>query len=195
MGEPIDPNQGAYPYPPAPYHQAPYHQAPYHQAPYHQAPPAYPGQPYPPPPGYPSYYVQPDDRPGVAMSAAVLAFVCSGLLIAAGLLLLIGASLISAISADVSREDHHAALWLGVAGTADLVAAGLAIGGAIALLLRRDSGRIILTVAAALDVMCAIGWLTQGTGSLIFVALLAGPLIVTVPLMWRRAVSTWLRAG
>ena len=170
-----------------------------------QPQPPYPVQPYPQPypapgypGGYPNYYpnyypsADPNRRPGAVTGAVILGFVAGGLLIAAGLLLLAGASFITAISDDVTTTDSHTALWLGLAGAANLVIAGLAIAGGIALLARKAVGRVLLTAAAVLDAICAIGWLTRGSGNLFLVAFLAVPVIVTVPLLWQRSVTTWL---
>jgi hypothetical protein len=184
MSEPVDPNQsyGIQPYPA----------------------PGYPVYPPPAPPGYPGYpgyssgsdpRVDPDRRPGLATSAAILGFVSSGLLIVAGLLLLMGASFLTAVSADLASPAQDTAAWLAIAGTANLIAAGLAVAGGISLLARKPLGRVLLSVAAAIDTGCAIGWLTQGSGSVIFTVTIAVPMIVAVPLMWLRAVSNWLRAS
>jgi hypothetical protein len=155
------------------------------------APQPYAPQPYAGYPGYQSYPAN-EARPGAVVAASVLALVCSGFLIVAGLLLLLGASLTTMFdNADSNRD----AFWLGLACIANLVSAALAILGAVMLLTRRAAGRAPFTAAAAIDTCAAIGWLTQGAGTLFFVAMCTGPLIVAVPLVWQRSVSGWLGAA
>lgn len=156
-------------------------------------------QGYPPAPmAYPGYpgSSSPDDRPGVTVASAVLGFVAGGLLIAAGLLLLMGASFVNALSSDISSDDHNAAVWLGLAGAANIAAAACAIVGGIIVLTRKPAGRILISVAAALSAICAIGWLTQdGGGAIFFILVLTVPLLVAAPLSWHRSVTNWLNAA
>jgi hypothetical protein len=174
-----------------------------------QYPPQYPQQfsppnfllppapaPYPGYPGYPGYPPV-DQRPGVTVAAAVLAFIGGGPLITSGLLLMMGASFVNAMSTDLSSQDHNAIVWLGIAGAANLITAALAIIGAILLLTRNPAGRALVTVAAAIDTICAISWMTQGLsgGSAPLVLLLTVPLLVATTLSWQRPVTAWLEAG
>jgi hypothetical protein len=188
--------------------QPAYGQPAYGQPVYGPPVPAYPtpgypqpyGQPgYPPAPvGYPGYarVPSPDDRPGVTVASAVLGFVAGGLLIAAGLLLLMGASFVNALSSDLSSDDHNAAVWLGLAGAANIAAAACGIVGGIMLLTRKPVGRVLISIAAAIAAICAIGWLTHdGGGAIFFVVLLTVPLLVATPLCWQRSVTNWLNAA
>ena len=206
MTDPYDPNpapelryEPVQPYSPPPFYgQPPPNQQPYQQPGYLLPPPPTPYTGYPSYPGYPGYLPpgSPDERPSSAVAAAVIGFVCGGLLIAAGLLLLMGASFVGALSTDLSNDDHNAIVWLGIAGAANIITAGLAIFGGILLLTRNPIGRSLLAVATAIDVICAIGWISQDAGStFFFILLLTVPLVVATPLAWQRPVTTWLAAG
>ncbi len=158
----------------------------------------YQGQPwYPMQAGYPSPYPvpgfrDPDRRPGSVAAGAVLAFVESGLLVAAGVLLLLGASFVNAMSTDLTSNDHDTIVWLAVAGVANLVLAALAVVGGILICNRQGAGRWWLSAAALADLVCAIVWLVHAPTTFFFALLLAGPMVVGAILVWPRSVTAWL---
>jgi hypothetical protein len=159
-----------------------------------------------PPPGYLSYgqplpggfavpypgYANGDRRPGLVAAAAVLAFVEAALLVAAGLLLLLGASFVNALSTDLTSEDHDTVVWLAFAGLADLVMAAAAVAAGMLLLNRRAAGRWWVGAAALADLICAIIWLTNSAATFVLALLLAAPLVVGAVLAWTRPVTRWL---
>ena len=96
--------------------------------------PGYPmgsGYPMGYPAPYPGYATDPRDvRPGVAMAAAVLAYVNAGLLILAGGLLLLGASIVSDVE-DASNSHTNYGVEIALDGTANLIAGALLIAGGV----------------------------------------------------------------
>lgn len=165
-----------------------------------------PGQ-YPQPYGYPQPYAYPmpytgapsgPQRPGLVVAAAVLGYVNAGLLILAGALLLFGASIANDIQrASGTGTDYGTEFALD--GFANLVAAGLLIGGAVMFVGRKSTGRILFTVGNAIVVAAAIYWVVRFHGDhvdragYIIYALLFGALAV-LPLAFSFAggVNGWL---
>lgn len=167
---------GGYPYQPPPPGNA------YPQGP----PPGYPGYGYGPPPGYappPGYGGPPGEpRPGTLTAAAVLGYVCAGLLILAGILLFLGASV-------VANLDNLSGAYLGdytfefsVDGVVNLIAAGLLIGGSVMMAGRNPTGRLLYFVAGGIVVVETIYWLARWAsrtdGAVVFYALLYAALVV-----------------
>uniref|UniRef100_UPI0035CBBFE5 hypothetical protein n=1 Tax=uncultured Jatrophihabitans sp. TaxID=1610747 RepID=UPI0035CBBFE5 len=167
------------------------------------APPGYapPGYGYPPyPSGYAGYgYPQPapgDARPGIATASAVLAFVASGLLILAGLLLFLGGAIASDIE-DSVHSSTHIGLELGLDGVVNLVAAGLLIAGGVSLVGRNPLGRILLSVGATIVAAAAVYWFVRfddiSSDSWNFDAGLFLVLtVLTLSFAWAPPVSRWL---
>ncbi|WP_375478088.1 hypothetical protein [uncultured Jatrophihabitans sp.] len=197
-----DPGQQPYAGPPptAPYVGDPYAQNPYvgphAQNPYAQNPyagpypgGAYPG--YPPPPGnpyaYPSAnpygYANPGPgRPGTLTAAAVLGYVTGGLLILAAIFVFAGASVVN--DAELSTGTTSLGGEFVVAGIANLLAAGLFIGGSVAMSNRSLTGRALYAVAAGITVVASLYWgfrfagRYDGLAALMFYALLFAALAV-----------------
>lgn len=180
MSDPVDPNPSFEQYLPA------IGQYGYDPGGYAPSPPPYPGYP-----GRPRYPVG-DDRPGAVVAASTLALLSAVLLIFAGLLLLAGVSLNSALRGAESTQDSF---WLGLACVINFASAGLAIAAVVLLLGRRALGRPMLCAAAALDVGAAIGWLTQDSSTLFFGVICAGPIVIAAALTWQRSLSAWLSLG
>ena len=203
-GEPMDPNaQGpaapgaAYP---TGYASPPPGYLPPGYAPPGYAPPgyAYPAAPYPV--GYAGYgYPQPapgDARPGLATASAVLAFVVSGLLILAGLLLFLGGAIASDVE-DSVNSSTHIGVELGLNGVVNLVAAGLLIAGGVTLVGRNRLGRVLLSIGGAIVVAAAVYWIVRfddiSSNSWNFDAGLFLVLVVlTLCFAWATPVTRWL---
>ncbi len=170
--------------------------------------PEYPGyQPYPPPYaygyppppyGYPPY--QPTaggpKRPGLVIAASVLDYVCGGLLIVAGLLLLFGASVVSSLEGTAGSGSNYG-LELALDGLVNLVVAGLLIAGGVMFTGGRSSGRMLSTVGNGVVVVAAIYWFTRfstsDVGGLVFWGVIFLLLsIATLAFSFTTAVSQWL---
>jgi hypothetical protein len=165
--------------------------------------PQYPGYPpapygYPPPPyGYPP---PGNGRPGVTIAAAVLGYVAAGLLILAGLLLFLGASVVHDFdSASGASHDSYVAEFV-LLGFANLLAAGLLIAGSVSMTGRHPTGRTLFSVGAGIVLASAVYWLarwaprTDSDGALIFYDLLFVALVIVgMSLAWTSAVTAWLR--
>jgi hypothetical protein len=189
-GEPYDPNPAlqpppAYAPPPGPYPPQPYY-GQYPQQPYPGYPPPYPG--YPPPYGA--------MRPGTATAANVLAFVTGGLLIAAGLLLFFGASVVNGLD-ELDHNSHSiVTAELVLDGLLDMVAAGLLIAGGVSFGGRSASGRIMLSVGSGIVLGESLYWIVRSGGDATFWALaFAALVIVSLSLAWSSAANTWIRTS
>ena len=176
-------------------------------------PPAYPvppgyqpyGAPYPqygyPQYGYPAYGYPPrapgDLRPGLVTASAVLAFVLSGLLILAGLLLFLGASIAADVE-DAFNSGTHIGLELTLDAVVNLVAAGLLIAGGVSLLGRNLTSRILLSAGGGIVVAAAIYWLTRfddisSSGWTFDAALFLILTVLVLAFTWTTPVTRWLR--
>ena len=142
------------------------------------------------PGGYP---VTGDGRPGIVLAASVLAYAVGGLLIISGLLLLLGASVVHAISSGYQTSDNGISAGLTLGGVANLVSAGLLIAGGVALTLRKPGGRVLMSTGATICVVAGLVWLAGGAnaawGLLVFVV----PTVVGLVMAWQTSVTTWLQ--
>lgn len=161
-------------------------------------PPPYPmGYPAMPYPGF-APTAPADRRPGTTTAAAVLGYVDAGFLIVMGIVLFSTSSIVDGLN----RYDHYNHEGLSgefrLDAILNLLAAGLLIGGAVAMTSRTAIGRIIYTVGVALTVGESIYWIarwgSEGGGTYInFWALLyAAVAIVGVCLAWFGGGSAWL---
>jgi hypothetical protein len=193
-GEPYDPNPPIQPapgYPPAP-GQYP---APYAGQPHYPQYAQYPGYPPPPYPGYPPPPYGPS-RPGVATAANVLGYVAAGLLIAGGLLLFFGASIVNGL--DQLDQNSHSVVTaeLVLDGVLNLVAAGLLIAGAVSFAGRNSSGRVMLSVGSGIVIGESVYWIVRSSGDATFWALLfAALVIVSLSLAWSSSSNRWIRGS
>ncbi|HEU5267252.1 MAG TPA: proline-rich domain-containing protein [Jatrophihabitans sp.] len=167
--------------------------------------PQAPGQqPYPygygyayPPAGYPGYGFAPgEQRPGTVIAAAVLGYIAAGLLIFAGILLFTGASTLNDLDDTYGISDTYSG-ELTVAGIVNLIAAGLLIGGAVAMTGRSHTGRTVYVVGGAIVIVLAVYWLARwatksGLEDVIFYALLfAALVIIGMSLAWAGGAGRW----
>jgi hypothetical protein len=200
-GEPYDPNTG-YP-PPMPPVQYPGQYPSYGgQYPPQQPMPGYPAPHYPgypPPPGYPGAGYPMGgfgpQRPGPAMAAAVLAYVAAGLLIAGGILLFIGASVVNDFSTLTDNGHSLLTAELVLDGILNLIAGGLLIAGAVSFTGGANNGRILLSVGSGIVIALSIYWIARTSGSATVWALIfAALVIVALSMAWTGTSSAWLRA-
>ncbi|MBE7188997.1 hypothetical protein [Jatrophihabitans endophyticus] len=161
-------------------------------------PPGYPGAGYAwgSPAPFAGHAIDPADvRPGPATAAAVLGFVGSGLLILAGGLLLVGASLVADIESASGSHTNYG-IEIGLDGVADLIAAALLIAGGVLLTGRKPAGRVVLTVGNAIVAALTIYWLVRfgglTSGLLFYPLLFAALAVVSTVLAWLVPVSAWL---
>lgn len=156
-----------------------------------------PGAPVPPPSGYPgssnpSWY---DDRSAGISAASVLAYVNAGLLILAGLLLLVGASAVDSWNNAFGSHDNSITTELAVDGLINMVSAGLQIAGGIMIAARSETGRVLLTVGCGLCIAAGMYWVLRvhDVGVVIWAVVFVTLPIVALSLAWSVAATAWLR--
>jgi hypothetical protein len=157
-----------------------------------------PGAPAPPPPGYPGssgaapWY---DDRPPAIPAAGVLAYVDAGLLILAGLLLMVGASAVDSWNNAFGSHDNSITAELAIDGLINMVAAGLQISGGIMIAGRSEGGRVLLTVGGGLCIAAGLYWVLRvhDVGVVIWAIVFVTLPIVGLSLAWSPAATDWLR--
>lgn len=149
--------------------------------------PGYPGQPQP---GYgsmpsapPEYTGGPATRPGTVTTAAVLAFVQSGITLICTIILMIGlAALSGAVDSSESISgldvDEGALAGLWILAIVGLVGAGLLIFGGVKAL--SGTAGQLLVIAAGLEILLCIVWLAGFQGGIIAVLLIVMPIITLV---------------
>ena len=156
-----------------------------------------PGAPAPPPPGYPSTSGASsyDDRPAGISAARVLAYVNAGLLILAGLLLLVGASAVDSWNNAFGANDNSITVELGVDGLINMVSAGLQIAGGMMIAARSETGRMLLTVGCGLCIAAGVYWVLRvhDVGVVIWAIVFVTLPIVALSLTWSVAATAWLR--
>ncbi|MBV9593172.1 MAG: hypothetical protein JO147_05160 [Actinobacteria bacterium] len=160
-------------------------------------PPYPPGFPSPYPPGYPvgAYYPgyppSGSGRPGALTAAVVLGYVVAGLLIIASFSVFAGAS---AISDNDNVYRTNSAEYV-VAGIVSLIAGGLLITGSVMMTNRNLRGRPIFQIAAVIDLILGIYWMTKDAVFIAWCGLFVAPIVVAVALLGHRAVTGWLRGA
>ncbi len=193
------PTQPGYPQP-EPYAQP----APYAPNPYAQPNPY--GYPQPGPYGYPAGYgyapsyapLPPGERrPGTLIAASVLGYVSAGLLILSGLSLLFGASLVDTATQALGGQNQYSS-ELALDGVVNFVAAGLLIGGGVAMITRNATGRILYGIANGIVVVEAIYWLARWEsrynvgGFIVWAVMFMALAVVGVALAFTGECSRWL---
>ncbi len=158
-------------------------------------PPGLPPYGYPAPPAWPGYGSPPDPRPASATGAAVLGFVLAGFLLAEGLLMLVGASVIGSLRQSLD-ESGGVPASLVVNGALNLAAGAALIAGAATLLHRAARGRALLAAAGVVVLGESMYWSAVGDAGVVPAALLhAAMAVVGSALAYTAATTTWLRAG
>ena len=176
---PIDPNPG-YPEPPWSSQYVPQ-----------------PTAPMPPPHGYPGSYPPPWDsgRPGSVLAASVLAYIDAGLLILAGLLLLVGASALNGWNNAFGGSDQGVTAELTADGMINLLSASLQIAGAVMMAGRNVRGRLLFSVGAGMCVGAGCYWLVRvgGGGAIIWAGVFVALPIIGLVMSWTAQSTAWLR--
>jgi hypothetical protein len=189
-------------------------QDPYGGQPYYgqQPPPGYPPPGYYPPAGYPygppaygypqgyppPYYPQPLQRPGTATTSSVLAFVNGGLLIAAALLLFVGASVVGDLQNSGQFDMTYTTTEFRIDAVVNLLAAGLLIAGGVLFAGRRTVGRTLIVAGGVIVIVAAIYWLVRfdAFATVVFYALLFSALaIIAIAMGYTAATKAWLSAA
>jgi hypothetical protein len=149
-----------------------------------------------PPPSYPGFYQPAEQRPGTVIAGAVLGYIAGGLLIFAGILLFTGASTLNDLDDTYGISDSYSS-ELTAMGLLNLLAAGLLIGGSVAMTGRSRTGRNLYTIGGAITLVLAVYWLARwatksGLEDVIVWALLfAALVIVGMSLACTGAASRW----
>jgi hypothetical protein len=149
-----------------------------------------------PRPNYPGFYQPAEQRPGTVIAGAVLGYIAGGLLIFAGILLFTGASTLNDLDDTYGISDSYSS-ELTAMGLLNLLAAGLLIGGSVAMTGRSRTGRNLYTIGGAITLVLAVYWLARwatksGLEDVIVWALLfAALVIVGMSLACTGAASRW----
>jgi hypothetical protein len=154
-----------------------------------------------PPAAYPGFgYPAGEQRPGTVIAGAVLGYIAAGLLIFAGIVLFAGASTLNDLTDTYGISNTYSGELTG-AGLINLIAAGLLIGGAVAMTGRSPTGRTVYLVGGAIVIVMAVYWLARwgtksGLEDVIFYALLFGALVVVgICLACTGAANRWFASS
>jgi hypothetical protein len=128
------------------------------------------------------------------MAASVLGYITAGLLILAGLLLLIGATVVNDISDSLDGNDHGLTAEFIFDGVGNLVAAGLLIAGGSMLTTGNWRGRIWIAFGTAIVAAFSIYWIirTRWSGVVVWGVIFTAMPVIAVCLAFSRAVTDWL---
>jgi hypothetical protein len=156
-----------------------------------------PAAPMPPPYGYPGSYPPPWDsgRPGGVVAASVLAYIDAGLLIFAGLLLLVGASALNGWNDAFGGTEQGYTAELTADGMINLISAGLQIAGAVMMAGRNVRGRALFSVGAGVCIGAGCYWVLRvhdGT-ALVWTAIFVGMPVIALLMSWTAQSTEWLR--
>jgi hypothetical protein len=156
-----------------------------------------PEAPAPPPPGYPGSYPPPWDTgcPGGISAASVLGYIDAGLLILAGLLLLIGASAVDSWNDAFGSNDNSITAELALDGLLNLLSAGLQIAGGVMMTGRSERGRTLFTVGGGLCIAAGVYWIIRvhDVGVAIWTIVFMALPIIALSLAWAAPATDWLR--
>lgn len=182
--------------------EPPFDDSPIDPNPQYPSPPPWAGYPPPmgaptPPPGYPGSSRAPwyDDRPAGIPAAGVLAYVDAGLLILAGLLLLLGASAVDSWNNAFGTHDNSITAELATDGLINMLSAGLQIAGGIMIAGRSQRGRLLLTVGGGLCIAAGLYWMLRvhDVGVVIWAIVFVTLPVVALSLVWSMTATDWLR--
>ena len=155
--------------------------------------------PAPPPAGYQGSYPPPWDsgRPSGLMAASVLAYINAGLLILAGLLLLIGASAIDSWNEAFGSSDHGYTAELAFDGLINFIAAGLQIAGGVMMSGRNERGRTVLTLGGAICVLAGLYWVLRvhDSGVVVWAGIFVAMPVIGMSMAWTERSTIWLRGA
>ncbi len=152
-----------------------------------------------PPQGYPPAYPPPWDsgRPSGLAASSVLAYINAGLLILAGLLLLIGASAVDSWNNAFGSSDQGFTAELATDGLVNLVSAGLQIAGGVMMSARNPRGRILFSAGAAICIAAGLYWVLRvhDAGVAIWTAVFVAMPIIGLSTAWTAPATIWLQGG
>ncbi len=152
-----------------------------------------------PPPGYPPAYPPPWDsgRPGGLMASSVLAYIDAGLLILAGLILLIGASAVDSWNNAFGSSDQGFTAELATDGLVNLLSASLQIAGGVMMSARNPRGRTLFTAGATICIAAALYWVLRvhDAGVAIWTAVFVALPIIGLSMAWTAPATIWLHGG
>jgi hypothetical protein len=158
-----------------------------------QPPPAFPepGFPSPTDPASGAVWVS---RPSSVIAVSVLCYVMGGMLIVAGFVLFLGASVVRSIDDLTGSNNVGTAVELIIDALLNFGVAGLFIAGAAMFTGGRTRGRQLLTIAAGICLVDCIYWALIGrTNTIIWTIVFAILSLIALALAWTKEISEWLR--
>lgn len=162
---------------------------------YRQPPaPSPPPQPYPQPASWELANLVPSvGIPGAGLAGVIIALVVAAMQLLAGLVLFIGASVLSGLAApDVGYSPTEFLL----AGSGDLIGAAVLASGGGLLVRRRPAGRPVLAAGAGLTLLLAGYWSVRfpSAGTVFWATIFVAAAALACVLVWQSRVSRWLAA-
>ena len=157
-----------------------------------EQPPTYPGQSFPPPavPPEPVWV----SRPGSVLWVSTVCYVIAGMLIVAGFVLFVGASIVRSIDNLTGSDNIGTTIVLIINAVVNFGAAGLLIAGAVMFAGGRTRGRLLLTIGAAICLVECVYWIFLGrANTIIWTVLFVILSIIALALAWTKQTSEWLR--
>jgi hypothetical protein len=156
-------------------------------------PPVFPGPGYPPPGPAPGGHVW-ISRPSTVIASSVLAYIMGGMLIVAGFVLFLGASIVKSFDSATGGNNTGTSVELIVDSVLNFGAAGLLIGGAATFTAGRVLGRQLLTIGAGICLAECVYWVFRAeSNTIVWTIVFAVLAIVTLALAWTRETTEWLR--
>lgn len=133
-------------------------------------------------------------RPGSVLWAGTVCYVMAGMLIVAGFVLFVGASIVRSIDNLTGSDNIGTTIVLIINAIVNFGAAGLLIAGAVMFTGGRSRGRQLLTIGAAICLAECVYWIFVGrANTIIWTVLLVILSIVALALAWTKQTSEWLR--
>jgi hypothetical protein len=133
-------------------------------------------------------------RPSSVLWAGVLCYVMGGMLIVAGFVLFVGASIVRSIDSLTGSNNIGTTIVLIIDALANCAAAGLLIAGAVMFAGGRTRGRQLLTIGAAICLIECVYWIFLArANTIIWTVLFVILSIVALALAWTKQTSEWLR--
>ena len=157
-----------------------------------EQPPTYPGESFPPP----SEARNPVwvSRPTSVLWASTVCYVMAGMLIVAGFVLFVGASIVRSIDNLTGSDNIGTTIVLIIDALVNFGAAGLLIAGAVMFAGGRTRGRQLLTIGAAICLAESVYWIFLArANTIIWTVLFVILSIVALALAWTKQTSEWLR--
>lgn len=149
----------------------------------------FPDEPVPPEPG-----VSWVSRPSTVVAASVLGYISGGMLIVAGFVLVLGASIVKSFDSATGGNNTGTAAELVVDSLLNFGVAGLLIGGAATFTSGRAVGRTLLSVGGGVCLAQCVYWVFRAEpNTIIWTVVFAVIAIVMLALAWTKPTTGWLR--